>query len=418
MKNIYFNTGKRLSRRTMLRGAGVCLALPLLDAMGQAAPTANAKRFVGVSLALGLHAPNLVPENEGEGYKPSPYLAPLQDIRDAFTVVSGTSHPGVGSGHAAVSSIFTACPNGGGLISHNTISLDQRMASVLGGETRFPSLVLSTSSESETSTSYTAGGAMIPAEQDAAALFTRLFIDDTPEQRKRNVQLIRQGHSLMDSIVVETKSLTRKLGSGDRDKLDAWLTSVRDFEQTLERDSAWIDRPKPDVDAEPPSIVPGSDINVMKAMLDVLFLALQSDSTRFATLHVPAHALVGGLQGVRQGYHDLSHHGQDPGKLRELAIIEHAVVNEWADFLRKLKGADLLGETMSLLTSNLGNGSSHNPRNMPVLFAGGGFKHGRHLAFDQQNNYALPKLYLSALAQLGIGDETFSTTSGEMDGLV
>ena len=158
-------------------------------------------------------------------------------------------------------------------------------------------------------------------------------------------------------------------------------------------------------------------------MLEVIFLAMQTDSTRFVTLHVPGNAKVTSLEGVDEGYHGLSHHGRDEEKLEQLAIVEQAVINKWADFLRKLKasaqaGNTLLDETMVILTSNLGNASSHNNKNMPVLFGGGGFKHGRHLAFDQENNYALPKLYLNALHQLGLQDESFSTTTGEMEGLV
>ena len=153
-------------------------------------------------------------------------------------------------------------------------------------------------------------------------------------------------------------------------------------------------------------------------MLDLIFLALQTDSTRFATLHLPGNANAKALEGVDEGYHGLSHHGLDEEKLRQLAIVEQAVVDEWADFVRKLKSAELLDETMVLLTSNLGNASSHNNKNMPVLFAGGSFQHGRHLAFNQKNNYPLPNLFLSALHQLGLEDEAFATSTGEMEGLV
>lgn len=137
-----YTTGKSLSRRTVLRGAGVSLALPLLDAMipafSRAAEETRAKRFVGVSLALGLHNPNLVPEGSGSDYKPSRYLRSMQDLREDFTIVSGSSHPGVTGGHSAEGSIFSACPNMRGTTSRNTISLDQLMAKHLGHETRFP----------------------------------------------------------------------------------------------------------------------------------------------------------------------------------------------------------------------------------------------------------------------------------------
>jgi hypothetical protein len=145
-------------------------------------------------------------------------------------------------------------------------------------------------------------------------------------------------------------------------------------------------------------------------------MALATDSTRFITLHITGNN-VNGIEGVDESYHTLSHHGMDEEKLRQLAIVEQGVINEWAGFLRRLKSEGLLSETMVLLTSNLGNASAHDNKNMPCLFAGGGFRHGQHIAFDQQNNHPLPNLFLSALHRLGIEEERFATSTGEMNGL-
>ncbi len=346
----------------------------------------------------------------------------MQDIRDQFTVVSGSSHPGVVGGHTAEGSIFSACPNQRGATSRNTISLDQLMAKHLGHETRFPSLVLNTGSSS--SPSYTENGSMIPAEENPMRLFAKLFVDDSKNEQDRQADLIRSGRSVMDLIGGEAKSLQRELGGGDREKLDAWFTSVRDLEKRLQANEAWVTRPKPKIEGgAPKDIDRNNTITIERAMLEISFLALQTDSTRFVTLHMPGNAKVGTLEGVDEGYHSLSHHGRDEEKLEQLAIVEQAVVNEWAEFLRRLKGSQsgaggtLLDETMVLLTSNLGNASSHDNRNMPVLFAGGGFKHGRHLGFDQKNNYPLPNLYLDALHQLGLQQESFATSTGNMAGL-
>ena len=428
MKNVYFNFGKSISRRTVLRGAGVSLGLPFLDAMSPAlaAPAqagAKAKRFVGVSLALGLHAPNWIPEGTGTKYKASRYLKPLQDLRGELTAVSGSSHPGVVGGHTAEGSIFSACPNQRGATSRNTVSLDQLMAKHLGHETRFPSLVLNTGNTS--SPSYTENGAMIPAEDNPMRLFAKLFIDDSKKEQDRQAELIQSGRSVMDVIGAEAKALQRELGAGDREKLDAWFTSVRELESRLQANEAWVRKPKPKVKGiAPREIDRNNTITIERAMLEIIYLALQTDSTRFVTLHLPGNAKVGKLEGVDEGYHSLSHHGRDEDKLDQLAIVEQAVLNEWAEFLRKIKkaqsgdGGTLLDETMVLLTSNLGNASSHDNRNMPVLFAGGGFKHGRHLAFDQKKNYPLPNLYLDALHQLGLQEEKFATSTGGMTGLV
>jgi hypothetical protein len=410
---------KHLSRRAMLRGAGVSLALPMLEAMmpvfAAAPDLRKARRFVGVSLALGLHNPNLVPEGAGPDYKPSRYLAGIQDIREDFTVVSGSSHPGVTGGHTAEGSIFSACPNARGSTTRNTISIDQLMAKHLGHETRFPSLVLNTNSQS--SPSYTENGSMIPAENSAMRLFTRLFVDDSPAEQKRQAELIRQGRSVMDVVGTEAKALQRELGAGDRDKLDAWFTSVRELEQRLAASEAWTHRPKPRVKLAPPARIPrDNEVAVERIFLDIIHMALATDSTRFITLHVTGNN-VQGIEGVDESYHNLSHHGMDEEKLAQLAIVEEGMVREWGGFVRRLKADRLLDETMVLLTSNLGNASSHDNKNMPVLFAGGGFRHGSHLAFDPKDNHPLPNLYLSALHRLGLQDESFATSTGEMTGL-
>ncbi len=422
MKSVNIHTNTHLSRRTVLRGAGIAMGLPLLDAMhpafGASTPE-TPKRFIGVSLSLGLHSPNLVPEETGRDYKPSRYLKSLQNLRNDFTVVSGSSHPRVTGGHSAEGSIFSACPNARGATTRNSISLDQLMAKHLGDETRFPSLVLNTGNEK--SPSYTENGAMIPAMTDPRKLFAKLFIDDSPQAQKSQAELVRGGQSVMDIIGAEAKALQREVGAGDRDKLDAWFTSVRELEKRLEADEVWIKKPKPKVKEK---VQPGDRNNaadLKRAMLDVVFLALQTDSTRFVTLHCTGNA-VKALEGVDESYHGLSHHGLDEEKLEQLAIVEQAMIDTWGNFLRKLKTSDqgdssLLDDTMVLLTSNLGNASSHNNKNMPVLFGGGGFDHGQHLAFDQKNNYPLPNLYLSALHQAGLDHETFVTSTGEMDGL-
>ena len=414
-----FTFQKHLSRRALLRGAGVTLGLPLLEAMTPAlaaVPEAKtARRFVGVSMALGLHNPNLVPEGSGRDYKSSRYLKSIQDLREDFTVVSGSSHPGVTGGHTAEGSIFSACPNARGATTRNTISLDQLMAKQLGHETRFPSLVLNTASQN--SPSYTENGSMIPAENNAMRLFTRLFVNDTPAEQARQAQLIRQGRSVMDVVGAEAKSLMREVGAGDRDKLDAWFTSVRDLEQRLAANEAWTHRPKPKVSLAPPARIPrDNEVEVDRIFLDIVHMALATDSTRFITLHITGNN-VQGIEGVDESYHSLSHHGMDDEKLAQLALVEQGVINAWGDFLRKLKADKMLDETMVLLTSNLGNASSHDNKNMPVLFAGGGFKHGQHLAFDQKDNYPLPNLYLGALQRLGLEQERFATSTGTMTGL-
>lgn len=420
-----FGSGHQLHRRTVLRGAGVAMGLPWLSAMSRACAltTQAPRRFVAMTLGLGLHSENLVPATEGRDYQPSPYLTDLQDLRGRMTVISGSSHPGVTGGHRAEASILTASPMGSSGRSRNTISIDQYLAKHLGGATRFPSLVLSAGGTN--SPSYTENGSMIPAESSPERMFAKLFVDDSPEEQARQAERIRQGRSIMDLVADDARSLERELGAGDRDRLDAYFTSVRDLEKRMSESERWARLPKPTIEEPMPRDVsdPSDLIARQRAMHDVIRLALKTDSTRFISFHTGGSGGVVPVEGVHEGYHSLSHHGKDHEKLAQLALVETAMVNQWADFLRDLAQTQdgdtcLLDNTTVLLTSNLGNASNHSNRNMPVLIAGGPFRHAGHLAFDQGNNYPLPNLFVSVLQQ-GIGMEVdrFASSTGTMQGL-
>ncbi|MDZ4848473.1 MAG: DUF1552 domain-containing protein [Pirellulaceae bacterium] len=426
-RRVNFNFGRQLDRRTMLRGLGVSLGLPWLSAMNRAiannATDASPQRFVAISLGLGLHSDNLVPSEAGRDYQPSLYLKGLQDIRDRFTVISGTSHPGVGGGHRAEASILTGSPMGSSGRARNTISVDQYMAKHLGDATRYPSLVLGANGSN--SPCYTENGAMIPAESSPSSLFAKLFIDKSKQERELQASRVLQGRSIMDLVGDDARSLQRELGVGDRDRLDAYFTSVRDLEKRMSELQRWANLPKPKVAGGPPQDVgsPNDLIARQKTMCDVIKLALQTDSSRFVSFHLGGSGGVLPIDGVDEGYHTLSHHGLDDEKLAQLALVETAIINEWGTFLRQLKESqdgqgDLLSHTSVLLTSNLGNASNHDNRNMPVLFAGGQFKHGQHLAFNRQKNYPLPNLFVSVLQQVGMEVDEFATSTGTMTGLV
>ncbi|MFK7817796.1 MAG: DUF1552 domain-containing protein [Planctomycetaceae bacterium] len=422
-KRVHFNLRSQLSRRTVLRGTGVALGIPWLTAMhpafGGEEPN-KVKRFVSMTLGLGLVAENLNPKGTGRGYQPSRYLKSIDDLREHFTVISGCSHPGVKGGHRAEASLLSANP--GGASGKNSVSVDQLMAKHLGGQTRYPSLVLSSSSS--TSPSYTESGAMIPAENSPSRLFAKLFIDDSPAERKRKARRVKQGRSIMDLVGDDAKRLARELGKGDQQRLNSYFESVRDLEVRLSESEAWANRPKPKVKAPRPVDIRnrGDFIGQQRLMSDVIRLALETDSTRFVSYHLGAGGGVVPINGVREGYHGLSHHGRDEDKLDQLALIEQSIVAEWGEFLRGLQGikepgGHMLDRTSVLLTSNLGNASNHDNRNMPVLFAGGGFSHGQHLAFDQKRNYPLPNLFVSELQRLGMEVDKFATSTGTFRGL-
>ncbi|MCA9085000.1 MAG: DUF1552 domain-containing protein [Planctomycetaceae bacterium] len=426
MLPLHFSFGRKLHRRTILRGAGVSLSLPLLSAMTPAFAdrdeSAAPKRFVAMTLGLGLLSANLNPEKSGRDYKPSRYLQPLEDLRDRFTVISGTSHPGVSGGHRAEASILTANPVGSSGKASNTISLDQYMARHLGDATRFPSLVLSSSGSS--SPSYTENGSMVPAEDSPAQLFSRLFIDESKDEQRRQQQRVREGRSIMDLVADDAKRLSGQLGPGDRDRLDAYFTSVRELEQRLAQSEEWARLPKPKVSVPKPIDIgnPNDFVGRQKLMCDMIRLALETDSSRFICYHLGGSGGVVPIPGVAEGYHSLSHHGMDEDKLDQLALVEGEIIRTWGQFLRDLMATDeqgrkVLDHTCVLLTSNLGNASNHDNRNMPVLLAGGGFRHGQHLAFDRSNNYPLPNLFVNLLHHVGLEDEGFASSTGTMSGL-
>lgn len=419
----------RLDRRTLLKGAGVSMAIPWLSAMdrtfaapGTSAASSSPQRFVSMTLGLGLLGDNLNPDQAGSDYKASAYLEAIEDLRKDFTVISGSSHPEVTGGHRAEASLLTGNPLASSGAGKNSISLDQLMAKYLGNHTRFPSLVLS--SAGSTSPSYTETGAMIPALNSPSRLYTQLFVEDSPEVQEQQLQRIQQGRSIMDLVNEDAKRLTRTLGAADRERLEQYFSSVRDLEHRLAESEAWTHRPKPEVEADRPTdIANGNDfIGRQELMSQMIRLALQTDSTRFITYHLGGSGGVLPIKGVNQGYHALSHHGKDKTKLKELALIEMQIVASWGQFLRDLKSIEeedgtLLDHTSILLTSNLGNASNHDNRNMPVLLGGGGFRHGQHLAFDARQNYPLTNLFVSLLQRVGLERDRFASGTGTMRGL-
>lgn len=414
-------------RRRFLKGAGVTLSLPLLDAFLPKARCEDAapsrKKMVCICTSLGLHAPFLFPDETGADYASTPYLELLREHRADFTLFSGLSHPDQAgaNGHSSEMTWLTSARNPGLGGFRNSVSLDQFAAEQIGLQTRFPSLVLGTGSPS---LSYTRGGVMIPAESRPSRVFARLFLDGTPEDVKRQLRKLREGQSIMDAVREEARGFSRRVGAADRDKLDEYYTSVRELEQRLVESEAWVQKPKPEVDAEPPGdITDGSDlIGRMRLLFDLIPLALQADSTRLITIFLQGANAVPPVPGVTIDHHNLSHHGQEPEKIAQLRLIETEQFRVFGGLIDKLgrkqeKGRPLLDDTMVLFGSNLGNANSHDTRNLPILLAGGGFRLGQHAAFDSDNNTPLCNLFVSMLQQLGIETGTFGSSTGTLTGL-
>ncbi len=410
-----------LSRRSFLRASGVMLALPALESTGAVAAVAPPRRMVCVNTSLGLYAGNLFPAQAESDYEMTPYLRVLEDFRNDFTIFSGVSHPEVDGGHSSEASFLTAAPHPGSSSFRNSISLDQFAVEKLAPDTRFPYLALGTQ---RGSLSFSRAGVQIPSEKSPSSLFRQLFVDGSPDEVRKQVQRLKDGQSIMDTVLDQAQRLQREASALDRQRLDQYFSAVREVEQRLVKSEAWSHKPKPKVDAAmPKDIADRTDIiGRTRLMFDVMHSALETDSTRFITFSIDGMNDVPPIKGVTIDHHNLSHHGKDPEKLAQLAIIESLEIEALGDFLSKLRGTrestgTLLDHTMVLYGSNLGNASSHDTKNMPILLAGGGFRHGRHLAFDKDNNTPVCQIFVSMLQQLGVPDERFASGDRPIAGL-
>lgn len=418
-------TIRRISRRAMLRGAGVALALPLLEVMEprrvQAATKLPPRRMICINTSLGLHTPNLFPSQVGRDYELTPYLEPIQQFRDDLTIFSGLSHPEVDGGHPTELCYLTAAPHPRADNFKNTISLDQFAIEQLVPDTRFGALSLT--STSSRGLSVTRSGVSIPAEERPSRVFRSLFVDGTPTEIKGQMQRLERGQSIMDTVLSEAKDFQRGLSKRDQVKLDEYFASVREVENRMAKSQEWTRHPKPRVDAKPPvDIANAVEVPArVRLMIDLMHLAMQTDSTRLITFALNGLNAVPVIAGVTQDWHNLSHHGQDPAKLAELRIIEIQQMQLFGELLAKLRGTQeeggtLLDRTIVMFGSNLGNASSHDNKNMPILVAGGGFRHGQHLAFDPQKNPPLCNLFVQFLQRLGANVDSFASSTGTIPG--
>ncbi len=414
-----------LSRRTFLRAAGATLSLPFLDAMrpvfGNTAATQAPRRMISICTNLGVLEKHFFPATSGRDYALTPYLETLKDFRDQFTIFSGTSLPEVGGGHSAEATFLTGAPHPGTASFRNSISIDQLAAEQIGHQTRVAALPLVVSKSGNQSLSFTGSGVMLPAERSAAAVFKALFIAGDAAAVEKQVENLRTGRSILDALATRAASLQKTLGHGDRERLDQYFTSVREVERRLLIAEEWERKPKPKVEAavpQDPEYLPEK----LAAMYDLAHLAFTTDSTRLITLLVKLDGFSEHIPGVATDAHNLSHHVGREDKLKELMNLELAQFQQLAAFFKKLQSsaegeANLLDRTQILYGSNLGNGNNHDNKNLPVILAGGGYKHGQHLAFDKTNNYPLSNLYVTMLQRLGLETPKFATSTGTMRGL-
>ncbi len=386
-------------------------------------------RMLIIANNLGVLPKFFFPEAGGPDYELSPYLSELAGFRRDFTVFSGLSHPGVTGGHSTDNCFLTAARGAFKSGFRNSISLDQFAAEKLGQVTRFPTLNLGVNiDKGNRSLSWTRDGVLLPAEDSAPKLYERMFVQGDEEAVARQLHKLESRGSILDTLLDETKRFSRSLASEDKARLDQYVTSVREVEERLQTARAWELRPKPKATQPAPPDIQEKKLFFEKfdLMLATAQLALESDSTRIVTLMADAFFTpvfkLNQQQTSTESYHGLSHHGQAETKVKQLQEIDRQqmiLLKRVLESLaaRKENGRRLLDQTMVLYGSNMGDANIHDNTNLPILIAGGGFKHGQHIVFKRDNNAPLSNLFVGMLQRMGVEADAFASSTGGVTGL-
>ncbi len=445
-----------ISRRTVLRGAGVSLGLPLLEVMSPTLSPANAGgagarppvRLAFLYVPNGMHMPDWTPKETGDQFELGPTMEPLQPVRDQLTVLSGLTLNGAralgdgGGDHArSVAAFLTGAhpKKTDGADIHNGVSVDQVAARHVGHLTTLPSLELGLERSAKAgrcdsgySCVYTSNmcwrspTSPVAKEVDPRAVFDRLFgralanTDFQSNSRRDQYQT-----SLLDAVLEDAKDLSKRLGQRDQQKLDEYLYAVRDIERRITSDGKQRQTAAGIPDYPRPAGVPAEFEKHAQLMCDLMTLALQTDSTRitsFMFTNAGSNRSYPNI-GVREGHHSLSHHGNDPQKQAKIAKINRYHVSLLAYFVEKLKSVKeangtLLDNCIVIYGSGIGDGNRHNHDELPIVMlgnGGGSIRTGRHLRFDRGT--PLTNLYCSLLDRVGVHLDKFGDSTGRLDQL-
>lgn len=444
------NTAK-VSRRMVLRGMGISLALPWLEATSApvkaAAVTATPNRMAFIFVPNGVVLDHWTPSTEGYGFKLPSILEPLAPVQDSLLVLSGLTHDkgranGDGAGdHARSASVFLTGAQPRKTDGENIrsgISVDQVAAKAVGQRTRFSSLELGVdpgrnagncdsgySCAYSSNISWSSETTPVGKEVNPRLVFERLFAGGKPSEIDRSArqrQALQQ--SVLDFIADDAKRLQSRLGRNDTRKLDEYLTGVREIERRLGSDlkAAPTDV---DVDYRIPDGIPGDYQDHMRLMCDMLVLAFQTDSTRIATMMFANAADNKNYRkiGVPDGHHDLSHHGNNPEKLEKIRQINRFHVQQLSYLLQRMKSVQegestLLDNSMICYGSAISDGNRHNNENLPIVLAGGGagtLETGRHIRYSTET--PMCNLFMSMLDRMGVDAPFIGDSTGRLGGL-
>ena len=409
------STSSTMERRAFLRSAGVALLLPQMESMGQVAELDSPRRLLTIVNHLSFYQPKLIPSKDGAFGKTPPLLAELSDQFKHLKVFSGLDNPAVqnGFGHTPCVGILSGYFNK--LHRKNRLSIDQAIANLIGSGTRFKSLVFQAGENLNFSQiSWDRHGLPVYQIDSPRKIFNLLFQVDENERTQR--QVLAEDRSILDAVSSQAKSMEKHLNATDRAKLDEYLTSVREVEQTVKRRAYWAERPKPSVDYELEDFNRKSVDGYVGTLLDLAVLALQTDSTRAVTVQIPFWE---GFRepGLSGNYHDLSHHGQKPEKVEKLLMLEHAILKRINASLntmkeRKAGNSSLFDQTTTFLTASMGSANSHNFDDLPALVFDSRM---RTPGSWQKKATPMSNLYLGLLQQFGAECSRFGESTGAFD---
>ncbi len=438
-------TKRALPRRTLLRGIGAGVALPLLDAMvpamtAAAATAARPVRRLGyVFIPMGSDTPRWTPPNSDSLDELSPILRPLASHKDAVTVLTNmelqNAYPGT---HATSNSAFLSCAQAKLTESSDYylgITADQVAASQIGQQTQIPSLELGTevlevvgqcddgfACVYQNNLSWSSATTPLPYEAHPRKVFDRLFGVGSPEQRSRT---LKKQASLLDRVRSDVSRLRRELGTGDRTKVDQYLDSVREVERRIQIAELGVAQAAPP-DMDRPVGVPAAYADHVRLMFDLQVLALQADITRVITFQMAREGSTRSYPeiGVSESHHPLTHHGGNREMIDKFAKINEYHVSLFAYMLERLKATpdgdgSLLDHSMYLYGSGMGDPNKHDHINLPILVAGGAagrMKGGRHVSYEQRT--PLANLHLTLLEKVGVRMDSFADSNGRVDELL
>ena len=404
---------KNLSRRRVLQGTGIALALPLMDSQlirAEEKLDANPRRLVCIGNHLGYYPGNFFPKDAGLDYQISPTLQAVQRHRDDFTVFSNLDD-GMTGGHNGVKAFLSGIrkDESSGFPDKN-MTIDQVAAEHVGAATRFPSITAGL--DNGTDLCWTRSGVRIPPVNNPARLFEALFVQSDAASIGKERTRLTDRASVLDALRESAGKLERQLSAADRQKLDQYLTSVRAVEKQLQMSRAWLDKPKPTSPIDPVVDQERMHIEEIPLFYDLLTLALQTDSTRVATFEIPMGFRTSELEVG--SYHGLSHHSKSEERLGQLQIVEVYLMKQFAHFIDQMKEAQVFDHTAVVLGSGMGNGSSHSNRNLPVILAGGGMNHRGHMVCPVEDHKRVPlsNLWLSTLQWFGVEADRFGKSTG------